>query len=149
MRISDILFAVSVLVCFPAWALAADEAAPKQYLVHIKLKQLQTKGDVEDGVEKVLANPNLALVAGRNGDFVAGGKVPIGDERFMRYGTRMKMRLNPTDERKIHIAGKIEVSVLLGDSSPAKHVAKRGTTIYLNEVVELGKASTITLGDQT
>jgi hypothetical protein len=149
MRLSQALFAIAALVCFQGLASGAGANGPKQYVVHVKVMESKPARDDQQTVQEVIATPSVVFLAGREVKVNVGDKASLGDGEWVPYGTQLTMRLDPADDGKIRIKGKCEVSTLLVDENSPKHVGTRGTSIYLNDTVELKKTLRVTLGGKS
>ena len=109
----------------------------------------------ENGILRVLAEPNLVAVNGQNASFLAGGEIPIPiatDEKikieFKEFGVRLNFTPAILAENKIRLQVTPEVSEPdFSNSVTISGISVPGfTTRRVETVVEIGSGQTIAIG---
>src|SRR4051794_11436718 len=103
---------------------------PLEYLIHIKLVEASAAGSSK---LKILAEPTLAVVAGREAYFSLGGEVNLRGESVDSIGTRVRLRVTPQEGERVQLKAKVQVSQLVSQSEDSTFTS--GVEINVNRSI--------------
>ena len=94
-----------------AQSLAHAEESDRRpfYVIRVAVKEGDPSGSREKGTLRVLAEPTVATIEGREAWVRVGGAVTVGSEQ-VDYGLLLRVRPQRAEQGRIQIAGMIERS---------------------------------------
>ncbi|MBY7961590.1 type II and III secretion system protein family protein [Vibrio fluvialis] len=108
----------------------------------------------ENGVAKVLAEPNLTALSGANAEFLAGGEFPIpvpSDNGitidYKEYGVGLKFVPTILSDKKINLKLAVDVSEVATSSALSYNASDTNAIYYIPPVTRRSASSTIELAD--
>lgn len=108
----------------------------------------------ENGVAKVLAEPNLTALSGANAEFLAGGEFPIpvpSDDgitiEYKEYGVGLKFVPTILSDKKINLKLAVDVSEVATSSALNFTASNTNAIYYIPPVTRRSASSTIELAD--
>ncbi|MBL4247580.1 type II and III secretion system protein family protein [Vibrio fluvialis] len=108
----------------------------------------------ENGVAKVLAEPNLTALSGANAEFLAGGEFPIpvpNDNgitiEYKEYGVGLKFVPTILSDKKINLKLAVDVSEVASSSALNYTAVGTNAVYYIPPVTRRSASSTIELAD--
>ena len=127
--------------------LATEASQPKSlpsYVVRVSVREKYTGQARKPGV--VLAEPNLAVVAGREASFHTGGATTVGSEE-VPSGTMAKLKIDPAQNNEVRVTGVIDIANL---ATPEEGVVLRESkSIHFVKTIPCGKTTRIRISKST
>ncbi len=108
----------------------------------------------ENGVAKVLAEPNLTTLSGSNAEFLAGGEFPIpvpGEDgvtiEYKEYGVGVEFIPTVLSDKKINLNLAVDVSEIAASTSLSLSASGTNATYYIPPITRRSASSTLELAD--
>ena len=133
------LTSAAVLVAVLALPLLADDdksRVPTHYVVQCTIVEVRSNELGENEAPRTLANPTLALIEGRESSILVGGEVNVGSEK-VRFGTSLKVKVEPAEDAKVRVNGVLELSTL-GTVSDGI-VVRKGAAVHFAKTATCGE----------
>jgi len=108
----------------------------------------------QNGVAKVLAEPNLTALSGAKAEFLAGGEfpIPVPDEdgitiEYKEYGVGLKFIPTVLSDQKINLNLAVDVSEIANSSSLTIEPSLSNATYFIPPITRRSASSTLELAD--
>lgn len=108
----------------------------------------------QNGVAKVLAEPNLTALSGSKAEFLAGGEfpIPVPDEdgitiEYKEYGVGLKFIPTVLSDKKINLNLAVDVSEIANSSSLTLDPGNTNATYFIPPITRRSASSTLELAD--
>ncbi|MDW6002354.1 type II and III secretion system protein family protein [Vibrio mangrovi] len=108
----------------------------------------------QNGVAKVLAEPNLTALSGAKAEFLAGGEfpIPVPDNDgividYKEYGVGLTFVPTVLSDKKINLNMAIDVSEIATTSTLTYSLAETNSTYYIPPITRRSASTTIELAD--
>ncbi|HDM8202244.1 type II and III secretion system protein family protein [Vibrio harveyi] len=108
----------------------------------------------QNGVAKVLAEPNLTALSGSKAEFLAGGEfpIPVPDDdgiviEYKEYGVGLKFIPTVLSDKKINLNMAVDVSEIANGSSLTIDPTETNATYFIPPITRRSASSTLELAD--
>ncbi|MEZ9860622.1 type II and III secretion system protein family protein [Vibrio splendidus] len=108
----------------------------------------------QNGVAKVLAEPNLTALSGSKAEFLAGGEfpIPVPDDdgitiEYKEYGVGLKFIPTVLSDKKINLNLAVDVSEIANSSSLTIDPGSTNATYFIPPITRRSASSTLELAD--
>lgn len=108
----------------------------------------------QNGVAKVLAEPNLTALSGSKAEFLAGGEfpIPVPDDdgiviEYKEYGVGLKFVPTVLSDQKINLNMAVDVSEIANGSSLTIDPGETNATYFIPPITRRSASSTLELAD--
>jgi len=126
----------AVLVGSPV--LGAADSPRQQYLIKVRLVEHCDDHCQANDKTRVLAEPKLVTVEGREANYLVGGQMTVGDTAI-DFGTSLKLHIEGADAGAVNVKGVVETSQV--DQGRENLATRNSTAIYFQRSLELGKTA--------
>lgn len=134
-----ILATFAVWIVSPKTTIGAETKPPQQYVVTVVLREVPLSGSKQKG--KILADPQVAMLANEEANFWAGGERTIGEDK-VPLGTQLKVRIAPLSDKKVRLTGMLEVSSIRSVTEEGV-VPRESFSVHFDKTIDIGNQARI------